>query len=199
MTVSQRETHFWKFWLTANPTTESKCAGLQDALAALDKHEAEVRKFLHDAEEEALADWTATAESYRDEFLMPLRIRKGDSDANFVNFYRTELVEYSPAEGGCYYLRRLCVASFPVSYFNGHGYCGEFTCFESAEDKVLETAKEYGRDKFGLTFEGDEVERSDGSKRKVFGLRSSRPEADGEAMLERFPFQSATLTVPHYE
>ena len=78
-TKGEREELFFKWFRSAMPTMENKCAGLQDALAALDKHEAEVRKFQHDAEEQALADWTATAESYRDEFLMPLRIRKGDS------------------------------------------------------------------------------------------------------------------------
>jgi hypothetical protein len=198
ITKGQREQRFWKYWLANNPTTESKMAGLQDALAAYDAHEADVRKFIRDAEEQSLADWTATAESYRDEFLMPLRNRKGDSEANFVNFYRTELIEYSPAEGGCFYLRRLCLASFPVSYFNAVNYYGEFTTPEGAEQKTLEAAKEYGRDKFGLTFQGDRVEGCEGD-REVRGFSSSRPEADGEAMLERFPFQSATMTVPHYE
>ena len=199
MSKADREAHFWKVWLSDKVTTESKVAGLQDALAALDKHDAECQKFKHDEEEQALSDWTATAESYRDEFLMPLRVRKGDSEVNFVNFYRTELVEYSQAEGGCFYHRRRCLASFPVSFFNAVNYYGEFTTPENGEAKTLEAAKEYGREKFGLTFQGDRVDWGDGDTREVRGFSSARPEADGEAMLERFPFQSATLTVPHYE
>lgn len=198
-TKGEREELFFKWFRSERVKPNNTLAGLQDALDALDKHEEEVRKFLHDEEEQALADWTATAESYRDEFLMPLRMRKGDSEVNFVNFYRTELVEYSPAEGGCFYHRRTCLASFPVSYFNAVKFYGEFTCPENAEDKTLEAAKEYGREKFGLTFQGDRVDWGDGDTREVRGFSSARPEADGEAMLERFPFQSATMTVPHYE
>jgi hypothetical protein len=198
ITKAKREERFWKFWLTANPTTESKVAGLQDALAALDKHEADVRKFIADAEEQALADWTAQAENYRDEFLMPLRNRKSPTGNCFVNFYRSEWEEYSPAEGGCYWMRRTCIASFPVAYFNGVGVFGHPDDAQ-ADERTLDAAKEYGRDKFGLTFDGDLTERSDGSKRKVWGLTSSRPEADAEVMLEALPFQSATFTRPHYE
>ena len=86
-----------------------------------------------------------------------------------------------------------------MSYFNAVNIYGEFTTPENAEDKTLEAAKEYGREKFGLTFQGDRVDWGDGDTREVRGFSSARPEADGEAMLERFPFQSATLTVPHYE
>ena len=198
MSQGQREQRFWKFFLSTNVSKESRVAGLQDALAALDKHEADVRKFIADAEAQSLADWTADAENYRDEFLMPLRHRVSAEGGCFVNFYRSDWEEFSPAEGGCYWMRRRPVASFPLSFFDGTGYWGHPSEGSTAQT-TLERAKEYGRDKFGLTFEGDEVERSDGSKRKVWGLTSSRPEADAEVMLEQFPFQSAALVAPHYE
>ncbi len=198
ITKGQREQRFWKYWLKSNPTTESKVAGLQDALAAYDAHEAAVRKFIADAEEQELADWISQAEAYRDSLLMPLRHRQSPTGNCFVNFYRSEWEEYSPAEGGCYWMRRTPIACFPVSYFNGVGVYGHPDDAE-ADKRTLEAAKEYGRDKLGLTFDGDETERSDGSKRKVFGLTSARPEADAEAMLEAFPFQSAAMCRPHYE
>ena len=198
MSKGEREAHFWKVWLSDKVTTESKVAGLQDALAALDKHDAECQKFKHDAEEQALADWLSDAENYRDEFLMPLRFRQSPTGYCFVCFYRSEWEEFSPAEGGCYWMRRTPLACFPVSYFNGVGEYGH-PANADADERTLEAAKEYGRKELGLTFDGDETERSDGSKRKVFGLTSSRPEADAEVMLECFPFQSAALVTPHYE
>ena len=197
-TKAEREAHFWKVWLSDKVTTESKCAGLQDALAALDKHEEEVRKFLHDEEEQALADWTAQALTYQDEFLMPLRLRQSPTGNCFVSFYRSEWEEFSPAEGGCYWMRRTMVACFPVSHFNGVGAYGH-PADGGADDRTLEAAKEYGRKEFGLTFEGDWLERDGYDRRKVWGLTSSRPEADAEVFLEAFPFQAATMCRPHYE
>lgn len=198
ITKAEREERFWKFFLSRNATTESRVAGLQDALAALDAHELAVRKFKHDAEEQALADWLRDAESYRDDFLMPLRHRQSAEGGCFVNFYRSDWEEFSPAEGGCYWMRRRPVASFPLSFFDGTGYWGH-PSEGSAAVTTLERAKEYGRDKFGLTFEGDWLEREGYDRRKVWGLTSSRPEADAEVMLEQFPFQSAALVAPHYE
>lgn len=198
ITKGQREERFWKFWVTANPTTESKIDGLQDAFAALDRHEAEVRKFIADAEEQALADWTAQAENYRDDFLMPLRHRQSPTGNCFVSFYRSEWEEFSPAEGGCYWMRRTPLACFPVSYFNGVGVYGHPDDAQ-ADERTLEAAKEYGRDKLGLTFEGDWMEREGYDRRKVWGLTSSRPEADAEVFLEAFPFQSTAMVTPHYE
>lgn len=198
MSKGERESRFWKIWLSDKLTTESKMAGLQDALAALDAHELAVSKFLADAEEQALADWLSDAENYRDDFLMPLRHRQSPTGNCFVCFYRSEWEEFSPAEGGCYWMRRTPLACFPVSYFNGVGVYGH-PDDAAADERTLAAAKEYGRDKLGLTFEGDETERSDGSKRKVWGLTSSRPEADAEVMLEAFPFQSTAMVKPHYE
>ena len=198
ITKGQREQRFWKYWLANNPTTESKMTGLQDALAALDKHEADVRKFISDAEEQALADWVSQAETYRDEVLMPLRHRQSDEGVCFVNFYRSEWEEYSPAEGGCYWMRRTPLACFPLSYFDGTGYWGHPS--EGSDAKTtLERAKEYGRDKLGLTFDGDTINWGEGDTRKVRGLTSCSPEADAEVMLEAFPFQSAAMCRPHYE
>jgi hypothetical protein len=95
-------------------------------------------------------------------------------------------------------MRRRPVASFPLSYFDGTGYWGHPS--EGSDAKTtLERAKEYGRDKLGLTFDGDTINWSEGDTRKVRGLTSASPEADGEVMLEAFPFQSAALVAPHYE
>ncbi len=201
ITKGQREQRFWKFWLTANPTTESRVAGLQDALAAYDAHEAAVRKFIADAEEQALADWVSQAENYRDGVLMPLRHRQSPTGNCFVSFYRSEWEEYSPAEGGCYWMRRTPLACFPLSYFNGV-VAGTTIAHHSdaeADAMTLEAAKEYGRDKLGLTFDGDTINWGEGDTRKVRGLTSCSPEADGEAILEAFPFQSAAMCRPHYE
>jgi hypothetical protein len=199
MSAQQRIDHFWKWFNAQHPIgSPSRQKAVDTAFADLEAHEMEVRKFKHDAEEQALADWLRDAESYRDDFLMPLRHRESAEGGCFVNFYRSDWEEFSPAEGGCYWMRRRPVASFPLSFFDGTGYWGH-PFAASAAQTTLERAKEYGRDKFGLTFEGDEAERSDGSKRKVFGLTSSRPEADAEVMLEQFPFQSAALVAPHYE
>lgn len=198
MTKGEREELFFKWFRSEKVKANNTLSSLQDALDALDKHEKEVRKFKHDAEEQSLADWLSDAENYRDNFLMPLRFRQSPTGNCFVCFYRSEWLEFSPAEGGCYWMRRTPVACFPVSYFNGVGEYGH-PANADADQQTLERAKEYGRDKLGLTFEGDETERSDGSKRKVWGLTSSRPEADAEVFLEPFPFQSASLVTPHYE
>ena len=202
MSKGEREEHFWNWYRSAAVRfewdTATKIERLTKALKDLDAHESEVRKFKHDADEQALADWTATAESYRDEFLMPLRFRQSPTGYCFVCFYRSEWEEFSPAEGGCYWMRRTPLACFPVSSFNGVGEYGH-PADAAIDERTIWAAKEYGRKELGLTFDGDETERSDGSKRKVFGLRSSRPEADAEVMLEVFPFQSAALVTPHYE
>ena len=95
-------------------------------------------------------------------------------------------------------MRRTPLACFPVSYFNGVGEYGH-PANADADERTLEAAKEYGRKELGLTFEGDWMEREGYDRRKVWGLTSSRPEADAEVMLEVFPFQSAATTPPHYE
>jgi len=197
-TKGEREELFFKWFRSERVKQNNTLASLQDALDALDKHEEEVRKFLHDEEEQALSDWTATALTYQDEFLMPLRLRQSPTGNCFVSFYRSEWEEFSPAEGGCYWMRRTMVACFPVSHFNGVGYHGH-PADADADNRTLEAAKEYGRKEFGLTFEGDWLERDGYDRRKVWGLTSSRPEADAEVFLEAFPFQAATMNRPHYE
>ena len=199
MSADSRMAHFWKWFQSRYPLGHpERFNAREQACKDFDAHEVKVKDFILAAEEQALADWLSDAENYRDEFLMPLRFRQSPTGYCFVCFYRSEWEEFSPAEGGCYWMRRTPLACFPVSYFNGVGEYGH-PANADADERTLEAAKEYGRKELGLTFDGDETERSDGSKRKVFGLTSSRPEADAEVILERFPFQSATLTVPHYE
>jgi predicted house-cleaning noncanonical NTP pyrophosphatase (MazG superfamily) len=140
-TKGEREELFFKWFRSEKVKASNTLSSLQDALAALDKHEEEVRKFLHDEEEQALADWTATALNYQDEFLMPLRLRQSPTGNCFVSFYRSEWEEFSPAEGGCYWMRRQMVACFPVSHFNGVGAYGHPDDGE-ADARTLEAAKE---------------------------------------------------------
>ena len=114
-------------------------------------------------------------EIYRD------AIERFKSSKNFWCFYNVEQIEYSPAEGGCFYDHYSPIACFPKEKF-----------------KSENEAKEYGREVFGLTFPKDRIDIGDGESREVNGYHSARPEADGWVDLESFPFESMTFEIPHY-
>lgn len=101
---------------------------------------------------------------------------------NFWNFYHVEQIEYSPAEGGCFYFHFTPVACFPESRFKGE----------------IE-AKEFARENFGLIFDNDRIETGNGESRPAWKMTSCVAEVDGEIRLESFPFQSMTTEIPHYE
>lgn len=106
----------------------------------------------------------------------------------FVSFYHSEQEEYSPAEGGCWFIRRTPVACYPASKFWDY----------SAKDldrKLLEAEAS----RLGLTLEGEETQNRDGSTRKVRPICSCASEADCEAFLETYPFSHACTIRPQYE
>jgi hypothetical protein len=114
---------------------------------------------------------------------------KGREGVNgFVSFYQSEQEEYSPAEGGCWFVRRTPRACYPARLFwNYETLSLDRTLLEAEADRL------------GLTLEGSMVSRSDGSLRPVRKICSSAPEADCEAFLETYPFQSAETIRPRYE
>ena len=106
----------------------------------------------------------------------------------FVSFYHSEQEEYSPAEGGCWFIRRTPVACYPASKFWSHS-------LKALNPKLLEAEA----DRLGLTLEGSEVENRDGTCRRVRKISSCSPEADCQAFLETYPFENARTIAPHYE
>lgn len=106
----------------------------------------------------------------------------------FVSFYHSEQEEYSPAEGGCWFIRRTPVACYPASKFWSHSL--------KALDRYAVRAEAF---RLGLTLEDDETENLDGSMRKVRKICSCAPEADCEAFLETYPFENARTIRPQYE
>jgi len=114
---------------------------------------------------------------------------KGREGVNgFVSFYHSEQEEYSPAEGGCWFVRRTPRACYPARQF--------WNDETQALDRTLLEAE---ADRLGLTLEGSMVSRSDGTLRPVRKICSSAAEADCEAFLETYPFQSAKTLRPQYE
>jgi hypothetical protein len=109
------------------------------------------------------------------------------SEDNFWNFYLTELRWFSPAEGGCFYYHRTALACYPLSKFES-----------------VEQAKAFARDTFGVTFENDITENSDGSTRKVRGLTSCAPKrtlkffahASPSSRLQDAPLATNKLKIP---
>ena len=106
----------------------------------------------------------------------------------FVSFYHSVQEEYSPAEGGCWFIRRTPVACYPAKKFWDYSA-------KSLDRKLLEAEAS----RLGLTLEGEEVEGRDGSIRKVSPICSCAPEADCEAFLETYPFSHAETIAPRYE
>lgn len=115
-------------------------------------------------------------ESYRE------KVTEFSTGYNFWNFYHVEQIEYSPAEGGCFYFHFYAIACFPAERFRN-----------------VNEAKEFARENFGLIFDGDRIETGDGESRPAWKMTSCVAEVDGEIHLERFPFQSVTTRIPHYE
>ncbi|NCA22326.1 MAG: hypothetical protein EBS86_14460 [Crocinitomicaceae bacterium] len=113
----------------------------------------------------------------------------------FVTFYSSSLECYSQAEGGCYFVYRKPVACFVLKYFtNGSSHAANI------DKKLIEETA----DQLGLLLEGSEIQwgsNDDGSPsmRKVRGIRSAAPEADGEYFLEAEPFENETKEWPQYE
>jgi len=106
----------------------------------------------------------------------------------FVSFYHSVQEEYSPAEGGCWFVRRTPVACYPAKKFWDYSA-------KSLDRKLLEAEAS----RLGLTLEGEEGENHDGSVRRVRPICSCAPEADGEAFLETYPFSHAETIAPRYE
>jgi len=110
------------------------------------------------------------------------KITEFSTGKNFWNFYHVEQIEYSPAEGGCFYFHNTAIASFPADKFKNES-----------------DAKDYAREKFGLVFENDLVDLGDGESRPAWKMTSCVAEVDGVVYLERFPFESVTTRIPQYE
>ena len=156
---------------TLAPLVASTCEAL-DRLHADIEREDEIRAFDLEQAQRALVE----------QF-------KGREGVNgFVSFYHSVQEEYSPAEGGCWFVRRTPRACYPARLFWNYE--------TQALDRTLLEAE---ADRLGLTLEGSTVSRSDGSLRPVSKICSSSPEADCEAFLETYPFQSAKTLRPHYE
>ena len=109
------------------------------------------------------------------------KITEFSTGKNFWNFYNVVQIEYSPAEGGCFYFHNSAIACFPVERFRNEN-----------------EAKEYARENFGLIFNGDIIE-SCGHSRPANSITSCVAEVDGWVCLERFPFESVTTRTPQYE
>jgi len=106
----------------------------------------------------------------------------------FVSFYHSVQEEYSTAEGGCWFIRRTPVACYPAKNFWNYET-------KDLDQKLLEAEA----CRLGLTLEGEEVPRGDGTFRKVRPICSCASEADGEAFLETYPFSHAETIAPRYE
>ena len=105
-----------------------------------------------------------------------------DKFNGFVSFYHSVQEEYSPAEGGCWFIRRIPVACYPARNFLDRKTGG------------LDRGKlEAEAERLGLTLDGTEI---DGRLAKI---RSCAPEADCEAFLEQYPFEGTCLFAPKYE
>jgi hypothetical protein len=113
----------------------------------------------------------------------------------FVTFYSASLECYSQAEGGCYFTYLKPVACFNLQYFtNGSSHAGNI------DKKLIEETA----DQLGLLLEGSEIQwgtNDDGSPnmRKVRGISSAAPEADGKWFFEEKPFENQTTEWPQYE
>ena len=105
-----------------------------------------------------------------------------------VNIYLCELIEYSPAEGGCYWERMECVRSIPAKEL------GRTTAEQIANAGKLAS-------EMGLTPEGTLIpcRGYESGYRPANGIRSSRPEVDCRIYVEDKPKESEDTTRPHYE
>ena len=106
------------------------------------------------------------------------KLRDRKHHEGFWTFYWVERLEFSPAEGGCFYDRHQAKASFPFSRFAD-----------------MDSAKMYARDTWGMKFEGD----MNHNGRKLRSLSSVVAEVNAGVYHERFPYEHETLRTPHYE
>lgn len=105
-----------------------------------------------------------------------------DKFNGFVSFYYSVQEEYSPAEGGCWFIRRTPVACYPARNF-----------LDTKTGGLDRGKLEAEAERLGLTLDGTEI---DGRPAKI---RSCAPEADCEAFLEQYPFEGTCLFAPRYE
>lgn len=115
----------------------------------------------------------------------------------YLSFYSASLECYSNAEGGCYYVHRSPVACYPRRLFAVDAY---------DDTSPLDVAKVHAEaERLNLTLEGAEVflyrdELGVDVFRKVRGIRSCSPEADGDFYDgEDEPFENRTKSRPVYE
>ena len=109
----------------------------------------------------------------------------------WANIYSAELVEYSPAEGGCYYTHRVCLRSIPAADLGRN-------------EEAQQAAARKIANEMGLTCDGDLIEAAgrtgrEGDFRKARPIRSAAAEVDCEIWIESKPAESETREIPHYE
>lgn len=106
----------------------------------------------------------------------------------WANIYSAELVEYSPAEGGCYYTHRVCLRSIPAADLG-------------RTEETQQAAARKIANEMGLTCDGDLIEAAgyESGFRKARPIRSAAAEVDCEIWIENKPAESETREIPHYE
>lgn len=106
----------------------------------------------------------------------------------WANIYSAELVEYSPAEGGCFYTHLVCLRSIPAADLG-------------KTEEAQQVAAQKIANEMGLTCDGDLIESAhyESGFRPVRPVRSASPEADCEIRIESKPAKSETREIPHYE
>lgn len=112
----------------------------------------------------------------------------GGGSKKVVNIYLCELIEYSPAEGGCYWERMECVRSIPARKLG-----------RNEAEQIANAGKVASE--MGLTPEGTLIPSEGYAEGYRFarGIRSSRPEVDCRIYVESKPKESEDTTFPHYE
>lgn len=105
-----------------------------------------------------------------------------------VNIYNCELIEYSPAEGGCYWERMECVRSIPARKLG-----------RTPAEQIANAGRIASE--MGLTPEGTLIPASGygSGYRPANGIRSSRPEVDCRIYIETKPKESEDIACPQYE
>jgi len=136
------------------------------------ENEQALRLFKIDEQYKADEGWKQECQWHLEQHILPR-----NREPNYWTFYTVERLEFSPAEGGCFYDHYTFIACFPQSRFT---------------DK--DEAKEYARDTWGHIFKGDMI-----GERKARPISSAVPEVDAEVFNETLPLENQTLVVPHYE
>jgi len=108
--------------------------------------------------------------------------------SKWANIYSAELIEYSPAEGGCWYTHLVCLRSIPAADLG-------------KTEEAQQVAAQKIANEMGLTCDGDLIEAAgyESGFRKARPVRSAAAEVDCDVRIESKPAESETREIPHYE